>query len=477
MQTSSSRKQLWYVVLYSSTAAVGGFLFGFDSAVINGTVDALGEAFSSSSVAQGFSVASMLIGCAAGALAAGTVADRLGRRPVMFASAIAFLISALGSGWSSSSQEFVVYRLLGGLAVGAASVIAPAYIAEIAPARMRGRLASLQQMAIVLGIFVAFLSNYAIVSLAGSAGSVWLAGRAAWSWMFWMEAIPSAAYFLLLLLIPESPRFLVARGRDSQARSVLGRVVDADEADQLVRSIRSSLHGERKASLRELFKPGSYNLLPIVWIGIILAALQQLTGINIIMYYGAVLWQACGFSESHSLLINVLSGTINISSTLVAIALVDKLGRKPLLLAGSILMTASLFTVAIVFARADATEAGTLTLNATEAWTALIGAHMFLVGFATTWGPCVWVLLSEVFNNRIRGSAMALATGSLWLTNFTITMLFPPMLDGIGLAATYLIFTAIVFFSFFFVLRFIDETKGKTLEDIGEELQPTGLPA
>lgn len=464
MQPQQNPQQLARVVFFSVVAALGGFLFGFDSAVINGTVQALQDTFRSTTVGTGFSVASMLLGCAAGALAAGTIADHVGRRPVMIVAAIAFLVGALGSGWSATSLEFVFYRLLGGLAVGAASVIAPAYIAEISPAAIRGTLASLQQLAIVLGIFVALLSNYFIASLAGGANETWLGGWPAWSWMYWMEAPPSAAYLLLLLFIPESPRLLVARGRDEEARHVLQGMVSEEEATHLIDAIKKSLRGAERIRLTDIFQPGTMRLWPIVWVGVILAALQQLSGINVIFYYGAVLWQAAGFSEQHALLINVVSGVINISSTLVAMVLIDKLGRRPLLLAGAVAMSCSLGAVAWVFSQAGLGDTGQLVLTGHRAWIALIAANAFVFAFGTTWGPCLWVLLSEIFNNRIRGSAMALATFVLWMANFLVTMTFPILLTQCGLGGAYFAFMAFAVISWFFTYFYISETRGRALE-------------
>lgn len=465
--SSSSGPGLSSLLHYCSVAAVGGLLFGFDSAVINGTVDALQAAFGSSTIGTGFSVASMLIGCAVGALAAGSAADRAGRRPVMIASAVAFLVSALGSGWSSAAGEFIVYRLLGGLAVGAASVTGPAYIAEVSPPAMRGRLASLQQLAIVLGIFVALLSNYAIAASAGGASEAWIAGWPAWSWMFWTESLPSVAYLVLLLGIPESPRYLVSRGRDSEAADVLSHVVGRNEAGGLVESIRTSLGEQRPPRLADLFAEGSWRLLPAVWLGVALAALQQLSGINVVFYYGAVLWKTAGFNESDALLVNVLSGVINIASTLVAMCLIDRIGRKPLLLTGSVVMSLSLGALAWVFASGDLDEAGQLTLSTPQATVALVTANLFVFGFGATWGPCVWVVLSELFPNRVRGSALALATFVLWMTNFVVTMAFPSVLDAIGLGGAYACFAAFAFLSLLFVAAAAPETRGKSLESIG----------
>jgi SP family sugar:H+ symporter-like MFS transporter len=384
----------------------------------------------------------------------------------MLVSAVAFLLSALGSGWAASVPEFVVYRLLGGLAVGAASVLAPAYIAEIAPAHIRGRLGSLQQLAIVLGISVALMSNYALAGAAGGTAEAWVGGFAAWRWMFWMEAIPSALYLGLLLFIPESPRYLVARGRDDEAAAVLGRLMEPARVPALVQEIHASLHGERKPQLRDLFEPGTLRLLPIVWVGIALAALQQLSGINVIFYYGSVLWQAAGFTESHALLINVVSGLINIGSTLVAMTLVDRVGRKPLLLAGAAAMTAALGVVAVLFATASTDAAGALALTPASAWGALVAAHLFIIGFGITWGPVLWVLLGEMFPNRIRGSALAVSAFVLWMMNFAITMSFPVLLDGIGLGGAYALYAGFAALSFVVARRTVRETRGRTLESM-----------
>lgn len=449
------------IFFYACTAAVGGFLFGFDSAVINGTVEALKTAFGSSSVGTGFSVASMLLGCAAGALGSGAAADRWGRKPVMLVCALAFLLSALGSGWADTSTEFVVYRLLGGLAIGAASVIAPAYIAEIAPPEVRGRLGSLQQLAIVLGLFAAMLSNYLIVKSSGGAMKPWLCGWPSWSWMFWMAVIPCAVYFLVLLFLPESPRYLLASGRDAEARRVLASISPPEQVDVLASSIRQSLDGVAKPRFSDIF-----HAVPIVVLGCVLAALQQLSGINIIFYYGSTMWQAAGFTEDKALFINVVSGAINIGSTLVAMLLIDRIGRRPMLLGGAVLMSVSLGLVAWLFSHAETNATGDLMLAPASAKTALIAAHFYLIGFAVTWGPVLWVLLSEMFPNRIRASAMALGTFVLWMANFAITMTFPVFLKHIGLGGSYWIYTGFAVLSFFVVLRFVRETKGRTLESM-----------
>jgi len=446
-------------------AAIGGFLFGFDSGVINGTVSALGNAFNSSSVATGFNVASVLLGCALGALAAGPLADKFGRRAIMIITAIIFAISAFGSGISESSAEFIFYRLFGGLGIGAASVLAPAYIAEVAPPAPRGRLATLQQLAIVLGLFAAFLSNYLIADAAGSAQNILMLDIAAWRWMFWAELVPAILFLVGVLFIPESPRYLVAQGKVDDAKTVFSKISNDNVAEQ-ISDVKSSLRSDKKPSIRDLFIDGSKKVHPIVWAGVALSVFQQFVGINVVFYYGSELWQAAGFDESQSLFINVLAGTTNIVSTFIAIALVDKIGRKPLLLVGSIGMFISLSALTYIFGSAGLDEAGKLVLSDNMGTFALIMANLFVVFFGLSWGPVVWVLLGEMFNNRIRGAALAVAASAQWIANFAITMTFPIMLAKIGLAGAYGFYALSALISIFFVAKYITETRGKTLESM-----------
>ncbi|WP_426358740.1 sugar porter family MFS transporter [Pseudocolwellia sp. HL-MZ19] len=454
-----------FVVFISAVAAIGGFLFGFDSGVINGTVTALGNTFNANDISTGFNVASVLLGCALGALAAGPLSDHFGRRPIMIITAIIFAISAFGSGVSDSSAEFIFYRLFGGLGIGAASVLAPAYIAEVAPAALRGRLATLQQLAIVLGLFAAFLSNYIIASLAGGAEAILMLDIAAWRWMFWVELIPSILFLVGVLFIPESPRYLVAQGQTEKAKAVFKRISSGNENEQ-IKAVKESLHGDQKTSIRDLFISGTAKIHPIVWVGIALSVFQQFVGINVVFYYGSQLWQAAGFDESQSLFINVLIGSINIISTFIAIALVDKIGRKPLLLIGSIGMFISLGALTYVFGTAGLDEAGKLALTSSMGTFALVMANLFVVFFGLSWGPIVWVLLGEMFNNRIRGTALAVAASAQWIANFAITMSFPIILGSVGLAGAYGLYTFSAFLSIFFVIKYIKETRGVSIEDM-----------
>lgn len=455
------------IVQISCVATLGGFLFGFDSGVINGTVDGLKQAFHSSSAAIGFQVASMLLGCAFGAFFAGRVADYWGRRSVLITSALLFLISALGAGAASSAAFFVIARITGGFAVGAASVIAPAYIAEVAPARYRGRLATMQQIAIIGGLFSAFLSNYLLAKAAGgSTGALWL-GQDAWRWMFWMQVLPSSLFLVSLLFIPESPRFLVVRKREQEATNVLTRLYGEHEARAKLAEIGASLSQDRhNPKLSDLLDKVTGRVRPIVWVGIGLATFQQLVGINVVFYYGAVLWQAVGFSEDDALLINVLSGALSIGACLVAVMLIDKVGRKPLLWVGSAGMTVSLALVAWAFAHGGIDAGGKLSLPAGQGTLALVAANVYVIFFNMSWGPVMWVMLGEMFPNQIRGSGLAVAGAAQWISNFAITVSFPMLLTSIGLSGAYGLYALAAALSVVFVLRCVHETRGKELEEM-----------
>lgn len=470
MQTAATaaaeKENTALIVLISVVATIGGFLFGFDSGVINGTVDGLKQTFGSTEAQLGFEVASMLLGCAIGAFFAGRLADRWGRRSVLIISALLFLLSALGAGAASGSLMFVAARVIGGFAVGAASVMSPAYIAEVAPARYRGRLATVQQIAIISGLFVAFLSNYLLAKAAGASTEPLWGGHAAWRWMFWMQTIPSALFLALLLTIPESPRYLVVKRRKDEALAVLTRLFGAGQAQTTLAEIDASLSQDHhRPQLSDLLDKATRKVRPIVWVGIGLAIFQQLVGINVVFYYGAVLWQAVGFSESDALLINVLSGALSIGACIVTVLLVDRIGRKPLLWVGSAGMAVSLALVVYAFASGSVVD-GHLQLPGHMGTLALVAANVYVVFFNVSWGPVMWVMLGEMFPNQIRGSGLAVAGAAQWTANFAITVTFPILLAGIGLAAAYSIYMAAAVASVFFVLRFVRETKGRSLEQM-----------
>ena len=467
MQASMPRTNIRYIIFISCVATIGGFLFGFDSGVINGTVGGLQGAFDSDSVGTGFNVASMLLGCAFGAFLAGRLADKLGRRSIMRIAAVFFIVSAWGSGIAEVSLEFVIYRILGGFAVGAASVLAPAYISEVAPAEYRGRLVTVQQIAIITGLFVAFISNYLIAATAGSSvDPLWL-GFEAWRWMFWVEIIPATLFLLALFIIPESPRYLVLSRRRDEAILVLSKLFGTSAARQKADEIAASLADDHhQPRLSDLVDPHTRKIRRLVWVGIGLATLQQLVGINVVFYYGAVLWQAVGFTESDALLINVISGALSIAAVIAAFILVDRIGRKPLLLIGSIGMTVTLAVLAVSFLNATTAADGSLSLQGRIGPVALIAANLYVAFFNFSWGPVMWVMLGEMFPNQIRGTGLAVSGLAQWSANFAITLTFPIFLAGIGLGGAYGFYTLCALLSIVFVTRFVHETRGIELEDM-----------
>lgn len=452
-------------------AALGGFLFGFDTAVINGAVDAMTETFALSSGLKGFAVSSALLGCVVGAWFAGPLANKHGRIPVMVVAAGMFLVSAIGSGLAFTVWDLIAWRVVGGLGVGAASVIAPAYIAEVSPARLRGRLASLQQLAIVTGIFAALLSDAWLADLAGDPlGQLWF-GIEAWRWMFMAEAVPAVVYGLAALKLPESPRFLVAKGDLDTAAKVLRDYTGVEDATPMIATIQETIRADHRASLRDL-RGGRLGLKPVVWTGILLSVFQQFVGINVIFYYSTTLWRSVGFDTSDALKITVITSVTNIVVTVVAIALVDRVGRRPLLLVGSAGMFASLGLMAVAFSQAALVVAddGAKSVELTGAWatSALVAANAFVVFFGVSWGPVVWVLLGEIFPNFIRAGALAVAAAAQWVANFAISTTFPWFSD-IGLTFAYGFYAFFALLSFVFVFTQVPETKGKELEEMTEE--------
>ena len=461
-----TKENISFIILVSCIATIGGFLFGFDSGVINGTVDGLVKAFQSDSVATGFNVASMLLGCAIGAFSAGPLADKYGRRKLLITSALLFIVSAWGSGISVSSAEFIFYRIVGGLAVGAASIITPAYISEIAPARLRGKLSSIQQVAIISGLFAAFVSNYMLAKYAGTSTDLLWMNFEAWRWMFWIELVPAVLFFISLFFIPESPRYLVISRQFEEASKVLTKLYGADLSKTKLSEIKSSFATDgHQPKLKDLIDGKTRKVKKIVWLGIGLATFQQLVGINVVFYYGAVLWQAVGFSEGDALLINIVSGAMSITACIVAMGLIDKVGRKPLLLWGSIGMAVTLFAMAVAFSSSTINAEGVLDLG-DMGQLALISANAYVFFFNLSWGPVMWVMLGEMFPNQIRGSGLAISGLAQWGANFLVTMAFPIMLGSIGLAAAYGFYAFCAALSIVFVIKYVRETKGKELEEM-----------
>jgi SP family sugar:H+ symporter-like MFS transporter len=452
-------------------AAVGGFLFGFDSSVINGAVDAIEGEFSLAPTVTGLVVAVALLGCAVGAWAGGKLADRWGRTRVMVLGAVLFFVSSILSAIAFSAWDLVIWRVMAGVGIGIASVIAPAYIAEIAPAALRGRLGSLQQLAITLGIFAALLSDQLLAEAAGGAAEELWFGWEAWRWMFLVAVVPAAVYGILALRIPESPRYLVAQGRRDEAVAVLGDVLGADEDPrERVAQIEKTIEKDKALESQATLRGPRFGLLPVVWVGILLSVFQQFVGINVIFYYSTTLWQAVGFDESQSFLVSTITAVTNVAVTFIAIALIDKVGRRPILLTGSAGMTISLAIMALAFTQASG-SGDDVSLPSPWGPVALVAANAFVVFFGASWGPLVWVLLGEMFPNRIRAAALGVAAAAQWIANFVITVSFPPMLDAFGATGPYLMYAIFAGLSFFFVLSKVPETKGVELEDM-EDLPP-----
>ncbi|MGI4730725.1 MAG: sugar porter family MFS transporter [Janthinobacterium lividum] len=450
-----------------AAATIGGFMFGYDSGVVNGTTDGLKQAFQLDPLALGGVVAAILIGSSFGAFFAGRLSDIIGRRSTMMLAAVLFIISGLLAGAANSAHMFVLARILGGLGVGAASVTSPVYISEVVPASVRGRLTSVQQVMIISGLTGAFIANYFLAKAAGGSaiGTLW-AGYPAWRWMYWLQVIPATVYFVALLFIPESPRFLVARGHEDRAQGVLSRLIGPIAARQKVADIRASFASDHhKPKLSDLIDKQTGRVRPILWAGIGLAVFQQLVGINVIFYYGAKVWQAAGFTEQTSLFMNGITGFLSIPACFLSLFLVDRVGRKPLLLIGSVGMTVTLAIVGFAFSTGSLVN-GTVVLPGSWGMILFVSALAYTLFFNASWGPVMWVMLGEMFPNQIRGSGLAVAGFAQWIANAAISVSFPVLLVWPGLSAAYYGYAFFALLSFFFTRAMVHETKGRELEDM-----------
>ena len=458
-------EHLAHVVFIAAAAAMGGFLFGYDSSVINGAVVGIRGRFDLGSTLLAQVVAAALLGCAVGAATAGRLADKLGRIRVMQIAALLFTVSAVGSALPTSTWELTTWRVVGGFAIGMASVIGPAYIAEVSPPAYRGRLASFQQAAIVVGIAVSQLVNYGILQWADGNQRGKLGGLEAWQWMLGVMVVPSLFYGLLSFVIPESPRYLLEAGQDERAREVLAEVEDGHvDLDQRAAEIRESMRRERKPTFHDL-RDGPVLFKPIVWIGVGLSTFQQLVGINVIFYYSSSLWQSVGIDPTSSFLYSFTTSIVNVIGTVIAMVFVDRFGRKPLLLVGSVGMAVSLGLAAWAFSFKTGTGKD-ISLPVAQGHTALVAAHTFVLFFALSWGVVVWVLLGEMFPNRIRAAALGVGAAAQWIANWIITVTFPTLSDW-NLSGAYVIYTCFAVLSIPFVAFLVRETKGRKLEEMG----------
>jgi len=435
-----------YVILISVVAALGGLLFGFDTAVISGTINFIQPYFGLSEAGLGWTVSSLLFGCIAGVFLAGNAGDRFGRKKMLMVAAMLFFVSAAGSASAQTLAFFIVARLLGGLAVGIASILSPMYIAELAPAKYRGSLVSLNQLAIVIGILVAFFSNYLLVGT----------GQNNWRWMLLVMAAPAILLFFSLFLVPESPRWLVARHQNDEALKVLLKTSGELSAPTELKEIQQTLQSQEESSYSELLSP---KIRPLLFIGIILAVFQQITGINTIMYYAPKIFASVGQSSDLALLQTIAIGGTNLIFTLVAMTLIDRFGRKRLILFGSAGMTLMLAGLSVLF-----------FLKQTSGIMVLVFILGYISFFAASLGPAVWVVTAELFPNRLRSKGMSIAIVSLWIACAIVTISFPIMLEKLSGGITFLIFALICFANLIYVSRYVPETKGKTLEALEKEL-------
>ena len=440
---------LAYVWLLASVAALGGLLFGYDTAVISGAIDFLVTRFELNDVWKGWAVSNVLVGCMIGAACAGPLSDRFGRKRILLLSAVLFAASAIGSALPRTFSELVMARFVGGLGVGMASMLSPLYIAEVAPAHLRGRLVSLNQIAIISGMLVVTIVNWLVAESAPAESWNVTTG---WRWMFGSETIPAVLFLLCLLVVPESPRWLTKQGRQDEAIAVLTRVGGTEQAQRQMKEIQDAIAHEG-GSLRDLFQPG---IRVALLIAVVLAVLQQVTGINAIMYYAPEIFKSAGaeVTSTQALLQYVAVQVVNVLFTLVAIWVVDRGGRRPLLLITSAAMGLSLVILG-----------GAFQLHLAPVWV-FVFTLAYVASFGLAMGPVVWVVLAEIFPTRTRGRAMAVATVALWIACFAVSQTVPWMFKNLGHSYTFWTYAVMCAASFVFVARYVPETKGKTLEEI-----------
>ena len=441
-----------YVVLISIVAALGGLLFGFDTAVISGTINFIQPYFGLSEAGLGWAVSSLLFGSIGGVFIAGKAGDHFGRKKVLMLAAFLFLLSAIGSASAHVLFFFLISRILGGIAVGIASILSPMYIAELAPAKYRGTLVSMNQLAIVIGILVAFFSNYLLVGT----------GENNWRWMLLVMAAPAILLFFSLFLVPESPRWLVARNRNDEALQVLIKTSGKELAQAELLEIEDTLRNQEESTFKELLSP---RIRPLLFIGIILAVFQQITGINTIMYYAPKIFANVGQSNDTALFQTIMIGGTNLIFTLLAMALIDRFGRKLLIIFGTTGMMLMLTGLSVLY-----------FTNQTSGVLVLIFILGYCAFFSASLGPTVWVMVAELFPNRLRSKGMSVAVVALWIACTIVTIAFPIMLEKLSGGITFLIFALICLANLLYVLKYVPETKGKTLEQLEKLFEKRGIP-
>ncbi len=452
------KHDIGYVIRICMITALGGLLFGYDTAVISGAVSPLQDYFSLSPTMTGWAVSNVVIGCIIGSMFAGRISMAIGRKKALMLSALLFFISALGSALAASFTAFVVFRMIGGLAVGLASVVSPMYMSEVTPKDYRGRTVSMHQQSVVIGQLVVFYVNYLI---AKGMSEAWLA-ELGWRYMLGSEIIPALLLGSLLFLIPESPRWCVLKNRDEDAHKTLSRISNPNHAERLIAEIKASLEEHHDKGKVSLFSPG---LRAIVIIGCLIASMQQVIGINVIMYYSPDILKPLAGSTESAMLQTTLIGVVFVAGNAIGMYLIDKLGRVPLLKIGSV-------GCGIGLALASW---GIYTESA--GYTALIGLILYVIAFAISWGCCCWTLISEIFPNRIRSRAMALAVACQWASGFVVTQTFPMLSKNAWLnenfngAFSFWLYACMTLVALWFVIRYVPETKGVSLEKMEQHFQ------
>lgn len=434
------------VYLLTAVAALGGLLFGYDTAVISGAIGFLKTKFDLTPAMQGWAASSAIIGCIFGAMGAGWASDRFGRKKALIWTAILFGISAVGAAVPQNLTQFAIFRFIGGLGIGAASMVSPLYITELAPAAIRGRLVSYYQLAIVIGILVIFFINTLIQGAGDEAWNV----EYGWRYMMASGLIPSVLFLLALFFVPESPRWLAKMGREKEAMQVFSNINGEAKAGEILQEVKATLH-EEQGTLGELFT-GRFR--KAIFVGIVLSVFSQVQGINAIMYYAPEIFKAVGTGTDAAFQQTIIIGVVNVLFTFAAIGWVDKMGRKKLLLWGGAGMAISLGMVGLAFH------------NGWTGYGLLFFILLYIACFAASYGPVTWVVISEIFPIKMRGVAMSVATFALWIAVYLVTQLFPILLEGVGAAITFWIFFAMSVLGFFFTWTQVPETKGKTLEEI-----------
>jgi len=448
-----------FVLFASGVTAIGGFLFGYDTAVINGANWYIKKLWDLDPGWEGMVTAAMLLGCIPGAMFAGFLSDRFGRKRLLFLCAILYAVSGVLSALPRTKEEFLLVRFLSGLGIGASSMICPVYIAEIAPEKWRGRLGTLFQLAIVVGIFLTLLVNMLVQGVGRELGEQWNL-ETGWRWMLGLGAVPAVVFILLLFAVPESPRWLAQQGREGEAEGILRLAGGAEHAQRQMEDIRGALAQEEGRFSELLTGPFRRPLL----IAVVLMACSQFCGINAIIYYSTRIFKAAGATEAAAFTATVGMGLVNLLFTFVAVALVDRLGRRPLLVIGTAIQAAALALVGWMFHIHPIQEGGIETLELVKLFSCIV---TFSAAFALALGPIGWLLSSEIFPNRVRGRAMSVAAMTVWITDLIVTWSFPKLNDHwVGPAGTFWIYGGVSLFALLFVLAAVPETKGRTLEEI-----------